>query len=141
MWTNQDPLRQTTDTGERGCVRSCIYPDAVTQMLQGLKQVFQLPPHALQCFAGSLRRLTYPELPSPNFLTLNRRTQDLEIVLPVPHTGEPPHLVIDSSSQNSQQCHEAVCRRGAQSSIPAREGVMPWPETTHGACTAQRRHR
>ncbi|WP_196303677.1 transposase, partial [Ralstonia solanacearum] len=59
--------------------------------LLGLKQVSPLPLRALQGFAMSLRRLAYPELPVPNYTTLSRRAQDLQVVLPALHTGEPVH--------------------------------------------------
>jgi hypothetical protein len=74
-----------------------VYSDALIQGLLGLKQVFHLPLRALQGFAGSLRKLAFPDLPVPNYTTLSRRAQDLEVVLPALRSGEPLHLVIDST--------------------------------------------
>lgn len=74
-----------------------VYPDALIQGLPGLKQVFRLPLRALQGFAGSLRKLASPDLPVPNYTTLSRRAQNLEVALPALRTGEPVHLVIDST--------------------------------------------
>jgi hypothetical protein len=36
-------------------------------------------------------------LAAPNYTTLSRRAQKLEVVLPAPRSGEPLHLVIDST--------------------------------------------
>ena len=69
-----------------------VYSDALIQGLLGLKQVFHLPLRALQGFAGSLRKLAFPELPVPNYTTLSRRAQNLEVVLPAMRSGEPLHL-------------------------------------------------
>ena len=74
-----------------------VYTDALIQGLLGLKQVFHLPLRALQGFAQSLRTLAFPTLPVPNYTTLSRRAQNLNVVLPASRTGESLHLVIDST--------------------------------------------
>ncbi len=51
----------------------------------------------MQGFAGSLRKLAFPDLPVPNYTTLSRRAQNLKIVLPSSRPDEPLHLVIDST--------------------------------------------
>ncbi len=51
----------------------------------------------LQGFAQSLRTLAFPTLPVPNYTTLSRRAEKLYVVLPASRTGEPLHLVIDST--------------------------------------------
>lgn len=205
MWIDQS-LFAPSDAGVSRRGRPCVYPDAVIQMLLGLKQVFQLPLRALQGFAMSLRRLAFAELPVPNYTTLSRRAQDLEVVLPATRTGEALHLVVDSTglkvfgegewkvrkhgyskrrtwrkvhlamdaksgqicaalmthqdvgdadvlpdlldqlppetpvdivggdgAYDSKSCHAAIAARGAQPSIPPREGAMPWPDATPGA--------
>lgn len=66
-------------------------------MLLGLKQVFRLPLRALQGFAMSLRKLAFADLPVPNYSTLSRRAQDLEVVLPALRAGQTLHLVVDST--------------------------------------------
>jgi hypothetical protein len=96
MWIDQS-LFALADAGESRRGRPRVYPDAVIQMLLGLKQVFRLPLRALQGFAGSLCRLAYPAFPVPDYSTLSRRAQDLEVVLPALRTGEPLHLVVDST--------------------------------------------
>jgi hypothetical protein len=205
MWIDQS-LFEPSDTGVSRRGRPCVYPDAVIQMLLGLKQVFHLPLRALQGFAMSLRRLAFAELPVPNYTTLSRRAQDLEVVLPAARPGEALHLVVDSTglkvfgegewkvrkhgyskrrtwrkvhlamdarsgqicaalmthqdvgdadvlpdlldqlphetpvgivggdgAYDSKSSHAAIAARGAQPSIPPREGAMPWPEATPGA--------
>jgi len=90
MWIDQSVLASPgVGVSKRG--RPCVYSDAVIQMLLGLKQVFRLPLRALQGFAMSLRKLAFADLPVPNYSTLSRRAQDLEVVLPA------LHLVVDST--------------------------------------------
>jgi len=205
MWIDQSVLAlPQMSTSRRG--RPCVYPDALIQMLLGLKQVFHLPLRALQGFAMSLRRLGLPELAVPNYTTLSRRAQSLEVVLPALRTGQPLHLVVDSTglkvfgegewkvrkhgwskrrtwrkvhlamdaktgqicaalmthqdvgdsdvlpdlldqlppetsadtiggdgAYDTKSCHAAIAQRGAQPSIPPREGASSWPEATPGA--------
>jgi len=90
MWIDQSELA-SSGVGVSKRRRPCVYPDAVIQMLLGLKQVFRLPPRALQGFAMSLRKLAFANLPLPSYTTLSRRAQDLEVVLPA------LHLVVDST--------------------------------------------
>jgi Transposase DDE domain len=66
-------------------------------MLVGLEQVFRLPLRALQGFAQSLRELAFADLPVPNYSTLSRRAQTLTVLLPALRSGEPLHLVVDST--------------------------------------------
>lgn len=96
MWIDQSmcapPAAQAPKRGH-----PVVYSDALIQGLLGLKQVFHLPLCALQGFVGSLRKLAFPDLPVPNYTTLSRRAQDLEIMLPALRPDEPLHLVIDST--------------------------------------------
>lgn len=59
--------------------------------------MFHLPLRALQGFAQSLRDLAFAELPVPNYTTVCRRAQALQVKLPVIHSDEPLHLVVDST--------------------------------------------
>ena len=78
--------------------RPRCYADPVIQMLLSLKSVFRLPLRALQGFAQSLCRLVLPELSVPNYTTLSRRAQTLEVELPVLRDPlEPIHLLVDST--------------------------------------------
>jgi Transposase DDE domain len=97
MWIDDSVSTDASEPGIRKRGRPCVYADAVIQMLLGLKQVFRLPLRALQGFAQSLCELAFPGLPVPNYSTLSRRAQKLEVVLPVLHSSEPLHLVVDST--------------------------------------------
>ena len=52
---------------------------------------------ATQGSAQSLRELAFADLPVPNYTTLSRRAQDLRVALPATSSGEPLHLVVDST--------------------------------------------
>jgi Transposase DDE domain len=97
MWIDESVLTNAVESGARKRGRPCIYADAVIQMLLGLKQVFRLPLRALQGFAQSLRELAFADLPVPNYSTLSRRAQTLTVLLPTLRSGEPLHLVVDST--------------------------------------------
>ncbi|CAH0445181.1 hypothetical protein LMG9673_04564 [Ralstonia pseudosolanacearum] len=45
-----------------------------------------------------LRKLAFANLPVPNYTTLSRRAQDLDVVLLALHTGQSLHLVVDSAA-------------------------------------------
>jgi hypothetical protein len=97
IWMERDVWQPgaLSATAKRG--RPCVYADAVIQMLLGLKQVFRLPLRAVQGFAVSMSKLAFPDLSVPNYTTLCRRARDLNVVLPVLRSGEPLHLVVDST--------------------------------------------
>ncbi|KDP87468.1 transposase [Cupriavidus sp. SK-3] len=97
MWIEDSALATAADAGQPKRGRPCAYSDATIQMLLTVKQVYRLPLRALQGFAQSLCRLAFPTLPVPNYTTLSRRAQDLAVVLPVVSSGEPLHLVVDST--------------------------------------------
>ncbi len=97
IWIDPDLFAAPPELGVRTRGRPRVYTDAVVQMLLGLKQVFHLPLRALQGFALSLRKLAFPTLPVPNYTTLSRRAQTLEVILPTQRRNEPLHLVLDST--------------------------------------------
>lgn len=94
MWIDEAALAGVPDAEPtRG--RPRLYNDALIQALLSIKTVFRLPLRALQGFAQSLRELAC--LPVPNYTTLSRRAQTLEVQLPVVGDGEAIHLVVDST--------------------------------------------
>jgi hypothetical protein len=206
MWIDEGVLTQVPEAGPSRRGRPSVYSDAVIQMLLGLKQVYRLPLRALQGFAQSLRKLAFADLPVPNYTTMSRRAQELNVVLPALRSGEPLHLVVDSTglklygegewkvrkhgyskrrtwrkvhlamdaktgqvcaalmthqdvddagvlpdlldqmpedtpidtiggdgAYDTKQCHVTIAARGAQPSIPPREGATPWPQNTPSA--------
>ena len=66
MWIDRDVLK-TTEVGLPKRGRPYAYPDAVIQMLPGLKEVYRSPLRALQGFAHSLRELAFADLPVSPF--------------------------------------------------------------------------
>lgn len=206
MWIDEGVLTQAPEAGPSRRGRPCVYSDAVIQMLLGLKQVYRLPLRALQGFAQSLCKLAFADLPVPNYWTLSRRAQELNVVLPALRSGGPLHRVVDSTglklygegewkvrkhgyskrrtwrkvhlamdantgqvcaalmthqdvddggvlpellaqipedvpmetiggdgAYDTKQCHATIASRGAQPSIPPREGATPWLQNTPGA--------
>lgn len=78
MWIDDAALASMPDVEPtRG--RPRLYSDGVIQALLGLKTVFRLPLRALQGFAQSLRDLAFATLLVPDYTTLCRRTQTLEV--------------------------------------------------------------
>lgn len=97
IWMERDLWQRGAEAEGVKRGRPRLYADAVIQMLLGLKQVFRLPLRALQGFAESMNKLAFADLPVPNYTTLCRRARDLNVVLPVLRSGEPLHLVVDST--------------------------------------------
>lgn len=97
MWIGEGVLTDPAASAIRKRGRPRVYTCTTIHMLLALKQVFRLPLRALQGFAQSQRDLTFAGLPVPNYTTLSRRPQKLEVFLPAPGSGEPLHLVIDST--------------------------------------------
>jgi len=97
MWINESALTMVSEAEPVMRGRPHVYSDALIQALLTLKQVYHLTLRAAQGFAQSLRELAFAELPVPNYTTLSRRAQDLKVALPVTPSGEPLHLVVDST--------------------------------------------
>ena len=97
MWINESALAMVSEAEPVMRGRPHVYSDALIQALLMLKQVYHLTLRAAQGFAQSLRELAFAELPVPNYTTLSRRAQDLRVALPVTSSGEPLHLVVDST--------------------------------------------
>ena len=96
MWIDEAALAKLPDA-EPARGRPRLYSDALIQALLGVKTVYRLPLRALQGFAQSLRDLAFATLPVPNYATLCRRAQTLEVELPILRDSEPIHLVVDST--------------------------------------------
>lgn len=97
MWIDERVLRGGSEAGHVRRGRPQVYPDALIQALLTLKQVYHLTLRAAQGFVQSLRELAFAELPVPNYTTLSRRAQELQVRLPAMCSGEPVHLVLDST--------------------------------------------
>jgi hypothetical protein len=97
VWVEEALFTQADDVDTRGRGRPRVYADSAIQMLLAVKQVFRLPLRALQGFAQSLRKLAFANLPVPNYTTLCRRAQGLEVTLPTFRADKPLHIVLDST--------------------------------------------
>lgn len=64
------------------------------------KHVYHLTLRAAQGFVQSLRDLAIADLPVLNYTTLSRRAQELQVTLPEMSSGDPIHLVVDSTGVN-----------------------------------------
>lgn len=96
MWIDEAALASTPAADPtRG--RPRLYSDALIQALLGLKSVFRLPLRALQGFVQSLRDLAFATLPVPNYTTLCRRAQTLEVQLPIIRDREVIRPAVDST--------------------------------------------
>ena len=98
VWIDESLLRSrgALIPGRRG--RPQQYTDPMIQMLLGLKSVFHLPLRALQGFGQSICELVMPEVNVPNYTTLSRRAQTLEVALPVLRDpAEAIHMLVDST--------------------------------------------
>jgi hypothetical protein len=97
MWINECALTMVSEVEPVMRGRPHVYSDALIQALLTPEQVYHMTLRAAQGFAQSLRELAFAELPVPNYTTLSRRAQDLRLALPVTSSGEPLHLVVDST--------------------------------------------
>jgi transposase len=87
-WLNSSPSTR------RG--RPLIFADLAIESLLVIREVFHLPLRQLQGFASSLFNLLQVGLPVPNYSTLCRRAQKLDVKLA--SSAKPiKHLLIDSS--------------------------------------------
>lgn len=93
MWIDEAALAGMPEVEPtRG--RPRLYSDALTRALLGLITMFRLQLRALQGFAQSLRDRAFATLTAPNHTTLRRRTQTLEVQLPIVRDDERIQLVV-----------------------------------------------
>ena len=84
-----------TNSGKRGA--SDFYSEAAIHCCLTLKQIYHLPLRQLQGFIQSVLALMQVERPVPDYSTLSRRGERLEVRLPQQGKDDPLDLVIDSS--------------------------------------------
>ena len=73
------------------------YSDLAITTALTLRAVFRLPLRPTEGLIGSILRLLGLDLPVPDFSTLSRRAQSLELPAQPHSTGGPIHLLVDSS--------------------------------------------
>jgi hypothetical protein len=73
------------------------YSDLAITTALTLRAVFRLALRQTEGLIGSILQLLGLDLPVPNFSTLSRQTQRLELPAQPRATGQPIHLLVDSS--------------------------------------------
>lgn len=89
LWVNAEK------TGKRG--RSNTYSDIAITCMATLKEVYHLSLRATEGLLLSVIRLLAVDASVPDYTTLSRRCQTLEVSLPRRHNGEALHLVVDAT--------------------------------------------
>jgi IS5 family transposase len=98
LWVCDDALaswRAHERTGRRGAPRT--YAEAAILCMATLAEVYHLPLRATEGLLASLVKLLGVELPVPDYTTLCRRRQSLEVRLPRRPKAGALHLVADST--------------------------------------------
>jgi len=97
MWIDESAFMSGSEARHVKRGRPPVYSDVLIQALLTLKHVYHLTLRAAQGFVQSLRELAFADLPVPNYTTLSRRAQELQVTLPEMSGGDPIHLVVDST--------------------------------------------
>lgn len=98
LWVSDEIIAQrheTRRTGKRGAPRT--YTDTAILCMATLEEVYGLPLRATEGLLSSVVKLLAVELRVPDYTTLCRRRQALEIELPRQKKKAPLHLVVDST--------------------------------------------
>jgi IS5 family transposase len=98
LWIDKDVIQAWTPDPKapkkRGGQKE--YSDGAIECLLMVKNVYHLGYRQTEGFAGSISKLIGAELPIPDYTTLNRRAQGLNVSLPTNEKG-PIHAVLDST--------------------------------------------
>jgi hypothetical protein len=97
MWVHESAFMSGSAAKPAKRGRPQIFSDRLIQTLLTLNHVYHLTLRAAQGFAQSLRELAFADLSMPNYTTLSRRAQELQVKLPEMSSREPVHLVVDST--------------------------------------------
>jgi IS5 family transposase len=98
VWVSAEVLQawhESKRTGRRGAPRT--YTDAAILCMASLQEIYHLPLRATEGLLSSVVELLGVALAVPDYTTLSRRRQVLEVSLPRRPKDEPLHLVVDST--------------------------------------------
>lgn len=98
FWVSEDVVqgwRNTTKNGQRG--RDCDYSEHAILTMCLLQEFYHLALRQTEGFVTSLFELLGTDLAVPDYTTLCRRRQTLEVALPRTKRGEPLHILVDST--------------------------------------------
>jgi hypothetical protein len=95
IWIDADAEKEwaAKPTGKRG--RPFVYSDLVIKCCLAIRALFRLPLRGAEGFLRSIVNMT--KMPVPDYTVLSRRAHRLNVNLGVVSSGEPVHLVVDSS--------------------------------------------
>jgi hypothetical protein len=97
LWINPEVAKAWKAKSDGLPHKQKVYSDLAIEVILSLKILFKLPLRATQGLAMDLIELMKLDLSCPNYSTLSRRTKTLKIDLGVKKTGEPIHLLVDST--------------------------------------------
>ncbi len=98
LWIDEESLAgwvNQAKTGKKGA--SLLYTDSAIRCALTLQQIDPLPLRATEGFLGSVLAVVRVNLPVPDYSTLSRRRKHLPVPLSPRWSGQPLHLVVDST--------------------------------------------
>ena len=95
VWFDPSTPWHAGPSGKRGA--QPVYSDAAIQACLTVKVLFGLPLRQSTGFVASLLKLAGLDWPVPDFSTLCRRQRTLAVQLPYRGSGDPLHLLVDST--------------------------------------------
>jgi hypothetical protein len=95
MWLDKDMDWHAEPSGKRG--RNNLFSDAAIQFCLSMRSLFGLPLRQCTGFIESVLKLSGLPWPVPDFSTLCRRQQGLQVQLPYRARNQPLELLIDST--------------------------------------------
>jgi IS5 family transposase len=97
LWISTDATDawKPAPSGRRGGQRK--FSEHAIETALTLRLVFRLPLRQAEGFLRSLLSLMSLDLEAPDHTTLSRRSQDLDVALPLISTKKPIHLIVDST--------------------------------------------
>ena len=113
IWFDPEMVWTPPPSGKRG--RQQQFSDAATQTCLTLKVLFGMPLHQTTGFVQSLLRLVGLDWATPDFSTLCRRQQTLNVSLPYRGSTGPLNLLIDSTGIKAEGEGEWNARKHAGS--------------------------
>lgn len=135
IWFDPEMTWTPPPTGKRG--RQQEFSDAAIQTCLTLKVLFGLPLRQTTGFGESLLRLVGLDWAVPDFSTLYRRQQTLNVSLPYRGATGPLHLLIDSTGIKSEGEAEWNARKHAlpQTAHLAQDTYRDRRGNAGGACS------
>lgn len=97
LWINPEVVKAWKAQSDGLPHKQKVYSELAIEVVLTLKILFKLPLRAAQGLVRTLIEIMQLELPCPHYSTLSRRAKTLKINLGVRKTGDPIHLLVDST--------------------------------------------